>query len=183
MVKVKFKKYMTEKNLLYLLIGILIITTIIDMYSALSSPIFKIAESNPIYLFTGSVAPLLVMNILVVIWIAANLKRSISISKIFLFCMLTLYLSLGHGVGVWANITATNDYKENPEQFIEKIQEYDVKDKVNSYLWMVSIVMILPLVVSFIAFSIAIYFYEKRQPKRNRIIYDICKLTRKLMLK
>ncbi len=177
----KSKKYITEKNLLYLFIGILFITTVADIYTALTSPIFEIAEANPIYVFTGSVIPLLVINIVVLIWFIRSLRNSISIFKIFFFCMITLYLSVGHGFGIWSNITATNSYQENPEQYIETIGEYEAKDKINAYMTLVSFVMVLPIVVSTIAFSVAMYFYEKRQPKREKIVNKICKLTKKLM--
>ncbi len=177
----KLKKYITEKNLLYSFIGVLIITTIADVYTALSSPVFEIAEANPIYLLTGSVVPLLVMTVFITIWFARNLTNSISIGKIFMFCMLTIYLSVGHGFGVWSNITATNQYQENPEEYIENIEVYEVKDKVTAYFILVGIVMMLPIVVSLIAFTIAMYFYEKRQPKRDKIVDKICGLTKKLM--
>lgn len=176
----KLKKYMTEKNLLKLFIGLIIVTTIADIYTALSSPIFSIAEMNPIYILTGSVVPLLVINVLVVVMIARTLRKSISITKIFIFCMFTLYLSLGHGFGVWSNISATNDYEAHPQKYIEKIEQYDVKDKITSYVILMGLIMLLPIFISFTAFFVAMYFYEKRQGKREKIITKICKLTNKL---
>ena len=177
----KLKKYITEKNLLWLFIGVLVITTLADIISALTSPVFSIAESNPIYVLTGSVMPLLIINVLVIIVIAKNLNRCVSITKIFVFCMFTVYLSLGHGFGVWSNIAATNDYEEHPQKYIERIEQYDVQDKISAYMVLVGFVMLLPIIVSLIAFSTAMYFYEKRQSKRNRIVTKICKLTKKLM--
>lgn len=177
----KLKKYITEKNLLYLFIGILIITTIADIYTALTSPVFKIAEANPIYMLTGSVIPLLIMTIFITLWIIKHLSGSISILRIFMFCMFTVYLSVGHGFGVWSNITATNNYQENPEQYMETAEGYEVKDKFSAYMILVGVVMLLPIMVSIVAFYVAIYFYEKRQPKREKIINKVCKLTRKLM--
>ncbi len=176
----KLKKYITEKNVMLLFIGMIVITTIADIYSALTSPVFFIAETNPIYILTGSVVPLLVINALVVVWITINLRKSISITKIFVICMITVYLTLGHGFGVWSNISATNDYEEHPDKYIQMVQEYDTNDKIMSYLLLVGIVMIMPIVVSMIAFIVAMYFYEKRQGKRNRIITKIWKLSREL---
>ena len=95
--------------------------------------------------------------------------------------MITIYLSAGHLFGAWSNITATESYQENPEEFVETIKEYDAKEKINAYMIFVGAVMVLPIVISFIAFSIAMYFYKKRQPKREKIVNQICKLTRKLM--
>ena len=94
-------KHINEKRLLYILIGILVITTVADIYSAMRLPIFEIAESNPIYVLTGSTMPLIWLNIFVVIWYSRSLKNSISIPKIFIFCMMTLYLSIGHGFGIY----------------------------------------------------------------------------------
>ena len=177
----KLKKYITEKNLVYLLIFVLVATTIVDIYTALRSPIFEIAEVNPIYILTGSVMPLLLLNLIIVIWFSRNIKNSISIPKIFVFCLITIYLSAGHLFGAWSNITVTKEYQENPEEFVEAVKEYDAKEKINAYMIFVGAVMVLPIVISFIAFSIAMYFYKKRQPKREKIVNQICKLTRKLM--
>ncbi len=177
----KLKKYITEKNLIYLFISILVITTVADIYTALSSPIFQIAETNPIYVLTGSILPLLLLNIIIIIWFGRSIKNSISIPKIFVFCMITIYLSAGHLFGAWSNITTTEQYQENPEEFIGIVKEYNAKEKINSYMIFVGVVMVLPIVISFIAFIIAMYFYRKRQPKREKIVDKICKLTRKLM--
>ncbi len=177
----KLKKYITEKNLVYLLIFTLVTTTIVDIYTALTSPIFFMAETNPIYILTGSILPLLLLNIVTIVWFSRNIKNSISIPKIFVFCMITIYLSAGHLFGAWSNITATKQYQENPEEFVEMVEEYDAKEKINAYMIFVGVVMVLPIVISFIAFSIAMYFYRKRQPKRDKIVNQICKLTRKLM--
>ena len=177
----KLKKYITEKNLVYLLIFILVATTLIDLYTALTSSIFSMAESNPIYVLTGSILPLLLINIVTIVWFGRNIKNSISIPKIFVFCMITIYLSAGHLFGAWSNITATEQYQENPEEFVEMVGEYDAEAKIRSYMIFVGAVMVLPIVISFIAFSIAMYFYRKRQPKRDKIVDKICKLTRKLM--
>ena len=177
----KLKKYITEKNLVYLLIFTLVATTIVDIYTALRTPIFQIAETNPIYVLTGSILPLLLLNIIIIIWFGRSIKNSISIPKIFVFCMITIYLSAGHLLGAWSNITATEQYQENPEEFIGIVKEYNAKEKINSYMIFVGVVMVLPIVISFIAFSIAMYFYGKRQPKRDKIVNKICKLTKKLM--
>ena len=178
----KLKKYITEKNLLYLFIGILIITTIADIYTAVTSPIFEVAETNPIYMLTGNITPLLFLNVLIVLWIMNSLRKSISILKIFVFCMITLYLSLGHGYGIWSNVTATNEYLEDPEGVTERVENYEAKDKLSAYMILVGLVMLLPIVISIIAFVVAMYFYEKRQPKRNKIINQVYRLTKKLMI-
>ncbi len=177
----KLKKYITEKNLVYLLIFVLVATTIVDIYTALRAPIFEIAETNPIYVLTGSIVPLLLLNIIIIVWFSRSIKNSISIPKIFVFCMITIYLSAGHLFGAWSNITATEQYQEDPEGFVETVEEYDAEEKIQAYMFFVGVVMVLPIVISFIAFSIAMFFYRKRQSKREKIVNEICKLTRKLM--
>ena len=118
----KDNKYLNEKNLLWLLIIILVITTVIDVYTAINSPAFEIAELNPIYVLTGSLAPVMILSVVVTILILRTLRTSISISKIFSFTMLTIYLSIGHGYGAASNIYAGKLYVENPTEFIETAQ-------------------------------------------------------------
>ncbi len=173
-------EHINEKKLLYILIGILVITTVADIFSAMRLPIFEIAESNPIYVLTGSTMPLIWLNIFVVIWYSRSLKNSISIPKIFIFCMMTLYLSIGHGFGIYSNITAGEEYQKNPEGFIEDVQAITPQEKIQAYGFLVGIVMVMPIIISFIAFTIAMYFYGKRQPKRDKITQDIYKLAKKL---
>ncbi len=172
--------HLTEKRLLYILIAILVITTAADMFSAMRLPIFRIAESNPIYVLTGSTMPLIFLNIFVVIWYSRSLKNSISIPKIFIFCMMALYLSIGHGFGIYSNITAGEEYQKNPEGFIEDVQAITPKEKIQAYGLLVGIVMVMPIIISFVAFTIAMYFYGKRQPKRDKITHKIYKLSKKL---
>jgi len=170
----------TEKQVLYILIAVILITTVADMYTAFSSPIFEIGETNPIYVLTNSIFPLLAMTVGVTMWIIININKRISLIKIFLFSMLAIYLSLGHGFGVWSNITATESYYQNPTKFIESIEGVTVKEKVTAYSWLVGLVMLMPLIVSTIAFQVALFFYNKRKPKREKIIDDIVKSAGKL---
>lgn len=172
--------HLTEKRLLYILIFILIGTTLADLLSALTSSVFKIAETNPIYLLTGNARPLIILNIFSVIWFARNLKNSISIPKIFVFCLITLYLSVGHGFGIWSNITAEQQYQENPAVFVREVEEITTKEKVEAYSLLIGIVMLLPILIAVIAFYVAMYFYTKRQPKREKIMGEIYKLAKKL---
>ena len=165
----------TEKQVLYILIGMLLVTTVVDMYTAFSSPVFDIAETNPIYVLTQSVVPLLVMTVAVSIWIIVNMNNRISLMKIFLFSMLTFYLSVGHVVGAWSNITATAQYEEDTAKFIEYIEEVTVKQKLTAYVYIVGLAMILPIVISSIAFRVALFFYDKRKSKREKIVDDIAK--------
>lgn len=93
--------------------------------------------------------------------------------KIFLFCMLTFYLSVGHVVGAWSNITATAQYEEDTAKFVEYIEKVTVKQKLTAYVYIVGLAMILPILISSIAFSVAMFFYNKRKSKREKIMDDI----------
>ncbi len=182
------KKYITERNLLYILIGLLLITTAIDMWTAFTSPIFEIAEMNPIYMLTGTKAPLVVLTIIITLWIIKNISKSISIFKIFLFTLMTIYLTVGHSVGAYSNILATQQYEETidpieKEELIQDYREYDTKDKFMGYFILVGIVMLLPILLSMIAFYTTMYFYNKRKPQRDIIIDEIYKLSSKLKVK
>jgi len=177
------QKYITERNLLFLLIGLLLITSVLDIYTAFTSPIFELAETNPIYVITGSKVPLLILTVLITIWIIKSLSKSISIIKIFLFTIATTYLIIGHSVGMYSNIAATNEYEINQTAVIERVNQYDTKAKFKSYSLVIGIAMLLPMLVSVLAFMIAMVFYNKRKPERERVIDDIYKLSIKLKSK
>ena len=177
----KKKIELSEKQVLYALIFILIASTVIDIYTALSSPVFLIAETNPIYLLTNSVIPLLVTAVLVTAWIIVNLNNRISLIKIFVFSMISLYLSVGHGFGAWSNIYATDQYEQDKEGFIESVKDIDVRTKITSYSMFVGVVMFMPILISIAAFYITMFFYNKRKSKREKVIDDILKSAWKLV--
>ncbi len=186
--KLNYKKYITEKNLLYFFIGLLLITTVLDIYTAFSSPLFEIAEMNPIYMLTGSKAPLLILTVIITLWIIKNISKSISIFKIFLFTLMTIYLTVGHSVGMYSNIMATQQYEktidqEKKEELIQEYKEYDNKDKFIGYSIVVGIVMAVPVFLSMIAFIVSMHFYNKRKPQRDKITDEIYKLSSKLKVK
>ena len=173
--------WLTEKRLLWGMIGVLIATTLLDMFSALRLPIFSIAESNPIYLLTGNVFPLIIMNIVVILWMWNNLNKKLSLQKIFVYSMLTLYLSVGHGFGIYSNLNAQQQYEAEPEEFIEYAQSFSTEEKISAYVVIVGLIMFMPIVISIIAFNIAMYFYGKRAPKRDKIILQIHRLSKKVV--
>jgi len=180
---INLSKHITENKLLWGLIVLLLLSTLLDIYTAYSSPIFELAETNPIYVITGSKAPLLIANVVVLIWIARNLTRSVSIFKIFVFSLAAIYLSTGHLVGAYANITSTNEYNENPEKVMAQIEQYSVKDKFTAYTWIVGLAILLPILLSITAFSIAMFFFNKRKSQREKVIDEIYKLTFRLRAK
>ena len=182
----KFKQHLTEKNLLYTLIGMLLLSTFLDMYTAFTSPMFEIAETNPIYVLTGSKGPLLILTFIITAWIIRNLKSSISLYKIFTFSLVTIYLILGHLVGTYGNTMATNAYEASEyngtarQEIIEEYKDYDAKEKFISYSIIVGLVLLLPYILSFIAFAITMYFFSKRKSKREKIMDEIYKLIKEL---
>ncbi len=176
-------KIITERNLLLLLVSLLLIASLIDIYTAFTSPIFEIAEMNPIYVLTGSKGPLIIVSILVTVWIIKSIYSSISIFKIFLFTLMTIYLIFAHSVGIYMNNLATEQYYENPEEVIKQTSEYKPKDKFINYSILMGLVMMIPVIFSMIAFHVTMVFYNSRKPKREKIIDDVYKLTHKLRYK
>lgn len=173
---------LSERTVVYIVIGILILTTLGDIYTALRNPaLFKIAETNPIYIVTGSPVPLLIINVIVVLWFLTSLKKSISIIKIFTFTLMAIYLSLGHGFGIWSNLTATEAYVEDPVAFVEDYTGTTEAERVSSYFLFVGIIMMMPIIVSFIAFYLTIFFYQNRKSKREKIMDEIYILSTKLV--
>ncbi len=179
----KLKEKLTEKNLLYFFIFVLVATTLGDLFTAIRLPIFEIAETNPLYLITGNVFPLVFLNILSIIWISRNLKNSISISKIFIVSMLVVYLSIAHGVGMWSNITAGQQYQQDPQGFVQDVQAISPREKATAYGLVIGVIMIMPIIISFIAFQIALFFYTKRLPKREKIMLEIYELSKRMYTK
>jgi len=177
----KFK--VTERRILIAFTVLLLVTTVADMYTALTSPVFQIAETNPIYVYTNSIWPLIAMTLFITSWIIVNLSKRISLTKIFLFCMLSLYLSVGHGFGAYSNIKATEQYEQDTEGFVERIGEVTVQEKVNAYFLVVGFIMLMPLVISSIAFTAALWIYDKRKPKREKIMDKIYELAVQLKTK
>ncbi len=176
-------KPLSEKQVLLILVTILIITTIADMYTAFSSPIFKIGETNPIYVYTNSIWPLVALTILLTSYIINNLRKRLSLFKIFIATMMTLYLSLGHSFGAWSNITSTEEYYEDPELFVERIETITVSQKVEIYFILVGIVMLMPIFISGVAFVVAFFIYNKRKPVRDKITDKIYELAVRLKTK
>lgn len=175
------KQYITEKNLLYLLIFILLTTTFIDIFTALKNPIFRLGESNPIYLITGKNALFFTVLVLIItFYMILRLKKSISLPAIFIFTLVTIYASIGHIGGAISNIRGEKMYNENPEEIIKYYQSVSNEEKYTSYFTFVFIYMILPVLASFLAFITALYFHRQRQPEREKIIDKIQKLTFKL---
>jgi len=151
--------WITENRVFWILSMLLIAATAVDIYTAISSPIFEIAEANPIFLFTGSMTFLTIINIGITYWIIKSLKNTISLQKIFFIVMITLYLSLGHLIGASSNILATDNYEANPEEFIAQHERITTTQKTMSYFALVGLFMIIPMVFAYISFLVAFMFF------------------------
>lgn len=181
----KLSQMFTERIVFYILVVILIITTLVDMYTAFTSPIFEIAETNPLYLLIGSIAPLIIISFIAIIFLLYHLNKGISLFKIYLFSLIIVYLSFGHLVGAYSNILATNKYNEDPET-VEKYLEEEAattKQKIISYNILIGVFIVLPIILSSVAFYITTFLYHKKKPERDKIIYEIKKLADKIHFK
>lgn len=184
-----FKKHITEKNVLIGLISLLLISTFLDIYTALTSPLFDIAETNPIFIITGSKIPLLILTVITTLWIIKSITKSISIFKIFLFTVICVFLTYGHFIGMITNILATERYESAleeetaREELIKEYREYNVKEKLISYHLLVGLIMVIPFFISTIAFWTSMYFYNQRKPKREKIMDEIYRLSQELKIK
>jgi len=165
--------HMNENTLLWILIGAMIISTIADMYTALSSPIFYIAETNPIYLLTGSTLPLIAMSIFVIYFFYTKLSKSISLYMIYFFTLLSVVLVALHGFGAWSNISAYEQYESNPELYVESVSEISTGTKLTYYVTFVGILFSLLLGMPLIAFWVTMKFFHQRKPKRDKIVDEI----------
>ncbi len=173
-------KHFTEKTWLWILGGIVIISTLIDMYTAFTSPAFELGESNPLFVIFGNTFLLIILNIFIMIFLIWMVRNGITLTAIFLFTMLLLYLSAGHFLGAYSNVMATESYNEDPEAFTERMMDVSPKDKIVNYSIVVGIFMVLPVVISTFAFIMSLYFFNKRKPKREKIYGKIRKLIEKV---
>ncbi len=177
-VKNKFK--ITEKKILWTLIVLLFVTTIADLWTAFGSPVFKISESNPLFLLEGGIVTLLILTTLITVFLIRTLFKSISLTKLFIVFMFTIYLCAGHILGATTNIRATQNYYEAPEEYVESMKQLTTDDKMQSYFWLVGLFMLLPIILSSIAFALAHKIYELRKSKREQIVDKIFELGHQL---
>lgn len=166
--------------MLWFLIGVLLIATFLDIYTAFTSPIFEEAETNPIYVLTGSKAPLLLVTLFFTVWVIKNIRSSISLPKLFLFTSVIIYMTFGHLVGMYSNFSTTQIYYENPEVVMEAIENYDTAEQIGTYSLVVGLLVMIPFMLAFGSFWITMFFYDKRKPKREKITDDIYKLASRL---
>lgn len=168
----------TERNILYTISAALIVTTIIDLYTAYTSPIFKIAESNPIYLTYG-LLPLTIANIIVLGIFMFGIKKTLKLTMIFVFVLGSIFLSYGHLIGANSNIEATKIYEKNPEVVTTYLQTMTKEQKIAGYTDLVLNRLLYPYMLVVIAFALTMIIFEQRKPQRQKYIDEGIKLLLK----
>jgi len=176
----KISEWFTDKRVVFILCALLGLATVIDLYTAYSSPIFKIAETNPIYMEYG-VYPLTLLNFLIMIFIIRGMKKTIKLLTLFAFVMSCLLLSYGHILGAQSNIQATQMFHDNPQKVLDQIHSYTPEQKQSAYNDLVFNNIFIPYIISLIGFVIIFYLYDKRKPLREKYIEDGLKLIKKGM--
>lgn len=157
---------LNERYIIWALAALLGITTIFDLFTAFSSPIFVLAETNILFLNFGIFA-LTGVNFIYMLIIIAGLKHSEKWFMIFAFVMACLLLSYGHVLGGISNITSTNKYLENPEKITEQINTFTKEQKSAYYNTFVFNNIFVPYVICLIGFSIILQLHKMRTPKRE----------------
>ena len=176
-------KWITEIRVMWTIAISLIASTLIDMYTAFTSPIFFIAETNPLFLLFGSRGPLVLISIFATIWIFYTIKKSISLFRLYAFCLIFVYLTFGHLLGAYTNIVATQKYEQNATAVVELYEQTTTAEKIKNYNLLVGLFMLLPMILSLIAFFITSWIYYKRLPEREKAMLEIKKLTDKIYSK
>ena len=171
---------MSGKSWLIFLISLLVLSTIIDFGTAISNPMFKEAEINPIYVYTNSIFMTLLTVIMVTTYIVWNLLKKVSGLGIYFFVLLTLYLVLGHFLGAYTNIKSAQTYYGDPENTIQKLSNMDEAAKINSYASLVGILMMIPLIISLFGYYLSQKLFEDKLGEREKIIGEVSRLIQKL---
>lgn len=164
-------RWINQTSVLWVMMLVLITTTGIDMYTAFSSPIFDIAETNPIFLFIGT-KTLVVLTVLITFFLFYKLKTLLSLPMLYTFSLLILYSSMLHLVGAMTNISATSAYLADPEMFVQAIESVSDTQKVQSYMIIVSFGLV-PYLLAVIAFYVSYYLFLQRKGNRDKIILEI----------
>lgn len=196
---------MNENRLWLIIIGVLAVTTILDMTTAFKSPIFEVAETNPFYIQFKSVIALVSITLIATIWMLYRLKKALSIGTIFAMCLSIIYLSAGHLIGTYSNVNMEKNYNGMVEfkaddytqslnmsyesaralainNSIQEIRQASGTDRQKlSYYWgIVGLFLGIPILLSYIAFAVAMKFYDLRKPERERIMENAYNELRKI---
>ena len=137
------------------LVTAFIIANVVDIVTAM---FILPGETNPIYLLTGSILPLFFMKILVVVLVLVVYFKNNYASD---FNYFTFVYLLVIGTFLVSAGSASNIYGiKNPET-IEEASELTSKEKLNYYVTFVTVLGIIPYIISLGAFKI--YHYTKKK--------------------
>lgn len=189
------------------MIVLLLLTTFIDLYTAMRSPIFHIAEANPLKLYLNNTLVFVTIIMMITLGAIYFLKSYLSLHKIFIVSTFVVYAIGGHLFGAYSNITADNQFRANyayednvyPQdsrqfkavesknnlvvnEFKKDYEKYypDKKAVVTNYFSIIGLLVMVPLILNYISFYVAFSFYNSRRGKRDLIVNDIYKKARKL---
>ena len=175
----KINDWFDERKIIYIMCAIIALTTIYDLITAFSSPVFHVLETNPLYLTYG-VWPLTIINIIWIVILITGLKKSYKLFTIFSFVMATLFISYGHFLGAQANIDATHQYFQNTTRVMDIVEHTTTQQKMDSYYAFVFEKIIYPYTLSIIGFLVIFSLYKKRKPIRDKYVDEICRLASKI---
>jgi hypothetical protein len=173
-------KQTKEKLLLWFIFFILICSTGLDLWTAFNTPLYEIAEINPVYLLTGNIWVLIIINIVFVIYFIYMMQKKLSLAKIFFVTIMIAYMSFGHFFGAYSNIRTEAIYEKDPGVFEERHAQVTKQAAAGHYFNIMFVVVVLPAWLSIGSFVIAHKIYMWRRDRREQIISQIEYLVKEL---
>jgi len=171
-------KLITENRIVYFLMAVLIITTVVDLVTALRMPLFESGETNPLYNI-GGLKLLLGFTVFYLVFIGWKVRGNVSFPSIFYIVTVLIYLSAGHLMGAGFNLTATQQYNDDPVIFTEAIEKMDSEDKSSFYFGVVGLFIMIPMIITFMCFFVTWKIYLLRKPKRELLYRKAHELIKK----
>ena len=165
------------------LILLLLFTISIDVWTAVRVPDILIQELNPIYIMSGNLYILIFINIITLAYLSYTLIKKVSLAKIYIIIIMTIFMMFGHMFGAYSNLEASKQYTTEPEAFVEKYSGENAPSdtsKMGKYFLITFYIILLPIGLSILSFVLAHKIYVWRQPKRDKMVDEMCKLARKL---
>jgi hypothetical protein len=157
----------------------LALATIFDLWTAFSSPLFHLLETNPLYLTYG-VWPLTILNFIWIAILIIGMKKAFKLFTLFSVIMATLFIGYGHILGGMANLDATKLYYTDNEKVMEYAEKATTQQKMDSYYEFVFERIMYPYLLCIIGFTIIFFLYKLRKPKRDKYVDEICRLAAKI---
>ena len=163
---------MNSENARIFLIVMVVVSAVADTATFLSGKLYQF-EINPIHLMTKSVALVLFVKWVVILYFCYrfyNLKINKNYLYAFMFCFGAVYLIIGQFFGAYSNYSVMTAYQADPVNTIPLTQEQAVQTM--TYLSIVFFYF--PMIIAFTAF----WFFERIFLEKERY-----KLKKKAALK